>query len=229
MNYIPQTIIDQAETIKKYLGITMSIPETVPLLPEKAEHYFLIPKWNRIGKTYVQACNAVIAAIKKQRDGKTYQWVEFTEDNLRPLKRDVPEIIAAQFGELHKGESVRRVRNSKDSNEALLGLYEICVMVLTHPDRIKSYDDLWIDCAGDEFAPAAGGAFSKSPVFFFFDRAEFDTKDVDRVREYYGAASFFFPQSKVESGILEPFENSLSLESAINTVKEAGYKIFKEI
>lgn len=227
MNYTPKTIKEQAEIIENSFGIKISYPETMPLLPEKAEHYFLIPKWDRVGKTYAQAVNAVIAAIKKQRNGKVYQWNEFTDENLRPLERNIPEIIAAQFGELHKGESVESVRNNKGKNEGLLGLYEISVMLLTHPERLEKYEDLWIDCAGDEYS-YAGGAFSGSPVLVFCGRVGFGTRDVGFADDGFGASSLFFPQSNLETGSLEPFD-SLSLESAIKVVKEAGYKVTKEI
>lgn len=226
MNYIPQTIKQQAETIKKYLGITMTYPETLQLLPDKAEHYFLIPKWNRVGKTYAEACNTLIAAIKKQRKGKVYQWAEFTDENLKPIERNVPEIVAGQFGELHKGESVKEARAGCALNEVLTGLYETCIMLLTHPDRLEKYKDLWIDCGGDQFK--YGSLFSGSPVVRFGGGgAGFGTRDVDFAYDMYGAGSLFFPQLNLEIGIIEPLESSF-LESAIKVVKDAGYKVIRE-
>jgi hypothetical protein len=36
-------------------------------------------------------------------------------------------------------------------------------MLLTHPERLQHHDDLWIDCAGDEYDyPNADGQFGDS-------------------------------------------------------------------
>lgn len=68
-------------------------------------------------------------------------------------------------------------------------------MLLTHPERLVSYDDLWIDCAGDEYAPVAVGGFSGAPFFSFVGgEVEFAADWFDDARSDYGSASGFLPQ-----------------------------------
>jgi hypothetical protein len=67
-------------------------------------------------------------------------------------------------------------------------------MLLTHPERLNHYDDLWIDCAGDEFAPAADGRFWGAPLFHFYDdELKFSAYGVSRADEFYGSVSGFLP------------------------------------
>ena len=82
-------------------------------------------------------------------------------------------------------------------NECGLGAFAVGIMLLTHENRLKHYDDLWIDCAGDEYAPGAGGGFSRAPCFNF-DGAdlEFGARDVGGAVDGYGSASVFLPQAQ---------------------------------
>jgi hypothetical protein len=95
---------------------------------------------------------------------------------------------------------VRRAREVMNANECGLsecglGAFAIGIMLLCHPERLKHYDDLWIDCAGDEFAPDADGVFSESPYFRFLDDGvRFDARVVGHARDYYGSASVCLPQ-----------------------------------
>jgi hypothetical protein len=82
-----------------------------------------------------------------------------------------------------------------NANECGLGAFAIGIMLLTHPERLNHYDDLWIDCAGDEFAPGADGVFSRSPCFGFDGGGVgFDTGDVGDANGYCGSASVCLPQ-----------------------------------
>ena len=106
-------------------------------------------------------------------------------------------IIAAQFGLRHRGRSVRRARVVMEdtTSEVGLGAFAVGIMILTHPIRLQDYNDLWIDCAGDEFSRDGDGDFSKTPYFEFDDvRVEFGTYDVSVVHDHYGSASWFLPQ-----------------------------------
>ena len=58
-----------------------------------------------------------------------------------------------------------------------------------------NYDDLWIDCAGDKYAPGADGDFSSAPLFYFGgDRVEFSTDWFDVAIDDDGSSSAFLPQ-----------------------------------
>lgn len=157
-------------------------------VPEGAEGLFVIPTWQSFAKlhgvsTYTEAVQIVLAKLNETRKGKFYNYREneMSPDNLRESARkaEVMEqiaqsqkgydlmVIPAQFGLVHRGRSVRRARVVIGSKGFGLGAFEIGVMLLTHPERLQHYDDLYVDCAGDEFKPSDGHEFSRAPIFRF--------------------------------------------------------------
>ncbi len=156
-------------------------------VPANAEGWFAIPKWQSLAKTYGEAVQMVLDAIKKARNGKFYNYREnqLGPDRLRQSAKSTEVfqtlsdeqkdydilVVAAQFGIRHRGRSVRRAREVMldSGNEFGLGAFAIGIMLLTHSERLMNYDDLWIDCAGDEYAPDADGDFSGAPFFKFSD------------------------------------------------------------
>jgi hypothetical protein len=75
-------------------------------------------------------------------------------------------VVPAQFGKGHRGESVdyvRYARKDKMENEIFFGVYHIGVMLLTHPEREQVWNQLHVDCAGDEYAPNGDGHFVSAP------------------------------------------------------------------
>ncbi len=104
-------------------------------------------------------------------------------------------VVPAQFGIRHRGRSVRRARETFTANEFGLGPFETGCMLLTHPERLEDYDDLWPDCAGSEYAPGEDGDFSGAPYFYFGDgEVGFGTSWVGHAREGFGSASAFLSQ-----------------------------------
>jgi len=82
-----------------------------------------------------------------------------------------------------------------NSTEFGLGAFAIGMMLLTHPERLQHYDDLWIDCAGDEYDPDADGDFSRAPYFSFSGGGvEFAANWFDNANEDYGSALAFLSQ-----------------------------------
>jgi len=181
-------------------------------LPPNAEGWFAIPKWQSVGKTYGEALQRVLDLIEQTRNGVFHNYCkgrlganylrkhERTQKKLEALGEaqkgyDIL-VVPAQFGLRHRGRSVRRAREIFLTNEFGLGSYEVGIMILTHPERLMNYDDLWIDCAGDEFAPF-GGDFHDVPYFSFGGgfggRVRFDTLWFDDANEFYGSASAFLP------------------------------------
>ena len=184
-------------------------------LPEGAEGWFAIPNWMKhatiFGSTYSQAVQTVLDAIKKAR-GRLYNYREgqIDEAHLRQLARSEkfwkelaeaqgnPDIllVPAQFGIRHRGRSVRRARVVIEgtSGEFALGAFAVGIMILTNPIRLQNYDDLWIDCAGDEFS-GGDGVFARAPCFRFHDDGVgFGAIYVASALGYYGSASGFLPQ-----------------------------------
>ncbi|MBU4285150.1 hypothetical protein KKF60_02220 [Patescibacteria group bacterium] len=180
-------------------------------LPPNAEGWFAIPRWQSVAKTYNEAVQKVLDLIKKQRDGNFYNHREgrIGEQYLRQHERTAKKlqmlgnqqtgfdilVVASQFGLRHRGRSVRRAREVFTGNEFGLGAFKIGCMILTHPERLQHYDDPWIDCAGDEYAPAADGDFSRAPCFSFSGgEVRFGTDWVGSASAHYGSASGFLQQ-----------------------------------
>lgn len=184
-------------------------------LPENAEGWFVIPNWMKnqkiFGETYGEALQKVLDTISLARNGRfvNYREGQLDETHLRQTARTKkffqqlakaqgdPDIliVPAQFGIRHRSRSVRRARVVFLANECGLGAFAIGIMLLTHPERLANYDDLYIDCAGDEFSPDADGVFSAAPVFYYVGSVEFYTRFVHSTDGSYGSASAFLPQS----------------------------------
>ncbi len=173
--------------------------------------WFAIPKWQSLAPTYGEAVQLVLNKLKETRSGAFYNYRkgELGPDQLRQSAKTVSVfqklaeeqngfdvlVVAAQFGLRHRGRSVRRVREILLGNEFGLGAFAVGIMLLTHPERLGHYDDLWIDCAGDEFAPTAGGVFSRAPLFFFDDGGlRFGAGDGSDAYGLCGSVSGFLPQ-----------------------------------
>jgi hypothetical protein len=180
-----------------------------PLL--NSEGWFAIPRWEKIGRTYNEAVEKVLAKIKETRDGQFYNYREgelgpkYLRQHPRTVKmfqtlgdqqkgNDIL-VVPAQFGFLHRGRSVRRAREIFGANEFGLGAFAVGIMLLTHPERLQAYEDLFIDCPGDEYALVADGDFSHAPFFHFDDgEVEFGTGWFDDAYGHYGSASAFLSQ-----------------------------------
>jgi hypothetical protein len=218
-----KTLKQQKTILDKAFGKKFVIPKKIlPMtsdMPNDLGTYF-VPKWNLLADTYPKALKKVFEVIKKTRPFYNYRENEI--DKFKPLS-DRPEIIYAQMGSRWKGKCVEEVRNNYAKNEYGLGAYEVGIILLTHPEILQKYEDLWIDCAGDEFT---GGDFSGAPCFGFFgDGVRFGAYFVVIARGYYGTASGFSPQ------ILEPRKldsvESLSIEKRLKTLEEFKTKVEK--
>lgn len=181
-------------------------------VPKNADDgWFAIPKWQSLAPTYGEAVQLVLNKLKETRNGAFYNCREgeLGPDQLRQSAKTASVfqklaeeqngfdilVVAAQFGLRHRGRSVRRVREILLGNEFGLGAFAVGIMLLTHPERLAHYDDLWIDCAGDEFAPGADGEFWRAPIFVFRGgRLGFSTGDVSNAHGHCGSVSGFLPQ-----------------------------------
>lgn len=210
----PKGVTEQTNILRQLLpGIIGYADEKLAeqSLPANTEGWFAIPKWQSVAKTYNEAVQKVLDLIKQQRKGKFYnyregrigaQYLRQHERTVKKLKTLAEQqkgydilVVAAQFGLRHRGRSVRRAREVFTANEFGLDTFEIGCMLLTHPERLQNYDDLWIDCAGNEYAPDADGDFSCAPYFCFDGGGvEFGTRWFDLASDLFGSASGFLPQ-----------------------------------
>ena len=197
--------------------LLMQIEKGEAQLPKHAEGWFAIPNWMKnpkiFGGTYSEALLKVLETIKTARKGKfaNYRDGQIDEKHLRQSARTKkffadlataqgdPDIliVPAQFGIRHRGRSVRRAREVFLTNEFGLGAFAVGIMILTHPERLMDYDDLWIDCSGDEFDdPDSVVRFGLALCFRFRDgEVGFGTRRVGSVGGDCGSASGLVPQT----------------------------------
>ena len=179
-------------------------------LPENAEDWFAIPRWQALAPTYNQATEMLIAllATKRRFDnrilGKLGEAFLRQSERSKLAERILAEqqpgcdifVVAAQAGLLHRGCSARRARVVMATNEFGLGAFALGCMLLTHPERLSNADTLMIDCCGDEYSIRGDGVFDRVPLFDYdLSGIEFSIFFEDRARELWGAPTGFMVQS----------------------------------
>lgn len=183
-------------------------------LPRNAEGRFAIPQWQKIAPTYNEAVKKVLRVLKNSRNGAFFNCREgqISRDNLRQSQKNSWAferfcneqaghdilVVPAQFGLRHAGLSVRRANEVMSANEFGLDTFSVCIMLLTHPERLSEMNVLWIDCAGDEYRPSdqdPNEGFNASPSFTFVgNRIEYGAYQSDYPNGHYGSASGFLNQ-----------------------------------
>ena len=212
--YQPKSIAEQIIRLKQLFPKLSSADEELAKgdIPPNAEGWFAIPRWEEIASTYGEAVQKVLDLIKQYREGKFHNYREgqlgsqYLRQHIKTVKafqalgdeqkgHDIL-VVPAQFGLNHRGKSVRWAREVMTVSEFGLSAFAIGIMILTHPERLQHYDDLWIDCAGDEYAPGADGDFSNAPCFNFNNgEVKFGSGWVgDAGGVGCGSASAFLPQ-----------------------------------
>lgn len=207
----PKPVADQLKILREYFPeLPSGDLSPIECSMEGAEGIFVIPHWSLVAKTYPEAVQKVLDALKKQRKGKFYNYRsgEIDADHIRETPQKIAAMqqlrdaqksdllqVPAQFGIRHRGRSVRRAREVFAIAEFGLGAWEIGVMLLSHPERLSNYDDLWIDCAGDEWKWTGDSEFLYAPVFRFGGGGlGFDAGGVGAAGRDYGSSSGFVPQ-----------------------------------
>ncbi len=166
--YTVKPIAEQVAILRQFFPNLGNVNEELAAqpLPATTEDYFAIPPWQLIAPTYGEAVQKVMDCIGSRRSLKNYHKRQLGPEYLRETPRKKQKlsmlreqqegfdilVVAAQFGLYHRGRSVRRARAIFRANEFGLGAYEIGIMLLTHPERLTSCKDLWIDCPGDEYS-----------------------------------------------------------------------------
>ena len=208
----PKPIAEQVLILRAAFPNLGSFDETLAAKPVPAvimEGNFAIPHWSLIASTYGEAVEKVMAAIASKRKVYNYREGQLGSNQLRETSRKAQMlqtlreeqkghgilVVAGQFGRLHAGQSVRRSRKVFTSKEFGFGAYEVAIMLLTHPERLTACENLWIDCAGDEYASKAGGVSSEYPYWYFDgNKLRFSSGGVGYPSEYYGSASGCLPE-----------------------------------
>ncbi len=219
----PKPINDQIKAIAKIFGLdpshALEFAKTLPELPNGAEGWFAIPSVDALAakhfpevtdpiQKYCQAVQLVHTKIADSRSFYNYREGQITPAQLRVHARTAHAldliaeaqkgdilIVAAQLGMRHRGKSVRRAREVFVANEFGLGSLAVGSIVLTHPERLVRWEELDMDCSGDEFSPEADGDFSKSPYFRSdVGKVRFDARFVVSPFDALGSVSGFLSQ-----------------------------------
>ena len=218
----PKPINDQIKAIAEIFGLDSShaieFTKNLLELPAGGEGWFAIPSDIGLQKLFPQItdqaeryCAGVRLIHEKIADSRSfynYREGQITPAQLRVHTRTAHAldliaenqpgdilIVAGQLGMRHRGCSVRRAREVFVANEFGFGSLAVGSIILTHPERIVRWEELDMDCSGDEFSSDADGSFSDAPIFSFRNgRAKFDAYRVGFAYGIYGSVSGFVPQ-----------------------------------
>lgn len=140
------------------------------VLPDGMDGLAVIPKYTAVATevslsdwpVYNRAMALLITVFKKVRPdfvlyadglGPDNERLSMKSKRFYEAQKDVPGdvlVIPVQMGRLHRGRSFRRARALFLPNEFDLDAFAIGCIILTHPERLRNADALWIDCAGTE-------------------------------------------------------------------------------
>ena len=142
-------------------------------LPDGAEAWFVIPRWQSLAQTYNEAVQVVLEVLATKRRFSNRIIGRLGPEYLRQSERtklaekilsEQQEgsdllVVAAQAGLLHRGSSARRTRVAMAGNEFGMGVFAFACMLLTHPERLSSSSAF-----STKTAPATCG--ERQPVFY---------------------------------------------------------------
>jgi hypothetical protein len=175
-------------------------------LPEGAEAWFAIPRWQALAPSYNDAVEMLVDTLIAKRRFSNRIAGKLGEKYLRQTERSkLAEtilgeqqegsdilVVAAQAGLLHRGSSARRTRVAMAGNEYGLGVFAFGCMLLTHPERLSSGETLMIDCGGDEYSVRGDYTFDRVPLFDYdMSGIEFSIFYEDRARNLWGTPTGF--------------------------------------
>ena len=175
-------------------------------LPEGAEAWFAIPRWQALAPKYSEAVELMLEVLSAKRKLSNRIIGKLGEKYLRQSERSMLAekilaeqqqgndllVVGAQAGMLHRGSSARRTRVAMAGNEFGIGVFAFGCMLLTHPERLSTGDTLMIDCSGDEYSVRCDYTFDRVPLFDY-DMAgiEFSIFYEDRARNLWGTPTGF--------------------------------------
>ena len=177
-------------------------------LPPGMETIGVWPKYSRLGGLYT-ATGTIFGLIAKARSFKNWRGDEIlspgywrhtikTAGCLERLDRYQPGdyfVVPIQGGKLWVGASIRHARSRYAEAEFGLCPYSGVCILAANPNRITGDGQLYMDMAGCEWAPYAGGDFYSSAYFgWYVGQLNFDCRYVGHASVSCGSASGFLPQ-----------------------------------
>jgi hypothetical protein len=218
--YKPLVVRTQRSVLKKYYPdldasfVDMLVAD-MRTLPEGAEQIQVVPKLSAVarlqgiddpyGKRYGECVEIMLGHIGSTRNFYNYRSGKLTEKHIRllaktrewleKLEAGTPGdfiVIALQVGKRWAGYSVRNGRFQMTALEIPMPSWVVGHHILTHPKREVEWEQLHMDCAGDEYSFDGDGQFGLAPVFSFGDgRLVFGARDVGDALSHCGSVSAF--------------------------------------
>ncbi len=175
-------------------------------LPEGAEAWFALPRWQALAASYNDAVEMVLEALGSKRRFANRIAGRLDKAYLRQHERSAMAekiladqqqgndilVVGLQAGMLHRGSSARRTRVAMAGNEFGLGVFAVACLLLTHPERLSTSETLMIDCGGDEYSIRGDRTFDRVPLFDYdMSGLEFSMFYDDRARSLWGTPTGF--------------------------------------
>lgn len=175
-------------------------------LPEGAEGWFAIPRWEVLAPNYNEAAELMLRTLGSKRRVHNRIAERLGPSYLRQSARSMlgakilaeqqPDadilVAAAQAGLRHRGRSARRARAAMANNEFACGAFAVASLLLTHPQRLSCETTLMIDCVGDEYSVRGDPLFDRVPLFDYdISGLEFSIFYEDRARDLWSTPSIF--------------------------------------
>ena len=207
----PKPIEEQIKAVAEILGLNpasalayiQNLPDLKSFVPEDALPFvgwFAFPR--------AIAINAVLAKIAASRAFYNYRASQMDRFRLHARTVSMLEQLAnqqgngdilvavLQLGMRHRGRSTRRAREVFVRNE--FGATSVIggAVTLTHPERFVRWEQLHMDCPGEEFDdPGSAVRFDRAPCFsWYVGKVKFGTRTVAYANGLFGSASGFVPQ-----------------------------------
>lgn len=195
LEYPPVEEIDDALDLAAKLGP----------LPAEADGWGVVPQLFRLGDSYHQALERILARLQESRRFLSSPGGDLGPEYLRPTERlsiawthlsrragDVV-ILPVQLGIRHRGRSVRRARVMFAGDEWGLGPFEVACILLTHPKRLCSLIHLGIDCAGSLYDLHRSNRFEGLLAFSVLGekRLMLSTAEDSDINPRFGSATAF--------------------------------------
>jgi len=182
-------------------------------LPQHAEGWFAIPKWQSLGTTYLEAFERVLDKFTEicpdgyfcnNREGELQadrfrqnEWTMAAFDKLAAEQKGFDILVVpAQFGLRHRGRSVLRTRAVLEENEFPLDAFAVAIMILLHPERLGPCEEkehiLAVECPGNDNGPDIDNVCPLAPYFCVGDDGlNFGIGLIDDPYADFGSASGF--------------------------------------
>lgn len=175
--YKIKPIAEQIKVIARQFGLSgkeaLAYAANLPELPQGAEGWFAIPRWEVTAESYGRAVWEAMFWLTRPADrfinsdylevrGGRLRQSEHSERMFQHLcdQQAGSDIIItpAQFGLRHCKRTAFDVRQSfgDDSNEFGLGVFHTICMLVTHIEREQYYEQLHLVCVGDEYESLGG-------------------------------------------------------------------------